>query len=73
MRKIYANNKRGAITVADAEFERVMRRGPGFYGVVTDQKTGKQWEIYGANCSIESCWCAVKVFPFVARTQGVAR
>lgn len=36
-------------------------RGPGDFGVITDEKTGKRWRVFGAECGLEGCWCDAEV------------
>lgn len=31
------------------------------FGIVTDQDTGKQYEVFQANCDLEGCACAVTI------------
>jgi hypothetical protein len=33
-------------------------RGPGYKGRVRDLETGQLWDIYGADCGGDDCWCA---------------
>jgi hypothetical protein len=50
------NGKRLEMKLSD-EDEMKIYRGPGYKGVVTDQKTGKQYRISGKKCGLPHCWC----------------
>lgn len=36
-------------------------RGPGLKGIVTDQKTGKQYAVWGRDCGLPGCFCDAEV------------
>lgn len=41
--------------------EKLKRRGPGLWGAVTDDLTGKRYQVYGAECGVPGCWCDARV------------
>lgn len=52
--------------VANLNEEDSQKIGRGFdvghsFGIVTDQDTGKQFEVFQANCGADNCNCAVTV------------
>lgn len=68
MRMLYAINDEGEnVPVANLDEADSAKIGRGFptghsFGIVTDQDTGKEFEVFQASCGIgENCNCAVKV------------
>jgi hypothetical protein len=50
------NGERVALRVTE-EHARLLTRGRGFKGTVTDLDTGIRYDLFGAPCSIERCFC----------------
>lgn len=70
MRKLYAINQANGENepVANLSDEDASRIGRGYdvghsFGVVTDQDSGQQFEVFQANCDLDDCNCAVTVEP----------
>jgi hypothetical protein len=36
-------------------------RGPGMYGIVTDQQDGKRYKVYGRSCGLPRCMCDAEI------------
>lgn len=53
----HTDTKRIGIVLNDADYKQASGRGLGKRGQVTDQLTGKRYEIEGAACSLPTCVC----------------
>jgi hypothetical protein len=51
--------ERVALRVSDGDYAK-LRRGRGFYGIITDIDTGKRYELHGASCG-EACHCDAQI------------
>lgn len=50
--------------ISDEDAARIFgKRFIGYKGIVTDEITKEHWEVYGAACSLPTCYCDAIVFP----------
>jgi len=38
-----------------------LRRGPGFFGIITDLDTKKRYELHGRPCPVPNCYCDAEI------------
>ena len=56
------NGKRVKVKVSEADYDKVTR-GLGYKGIITNQKTGKTFRLYGRACSLPNCYCDAEIRP----------